>query len=106
MGFTWYYRTYVKDSILFVERAFDCTADSETIFTSTDHRSTGEREFGRWKRNYENLFSLFKYLYRVLPNEEFRRFVENTWDPYYFWLDGCVSGHVRKCILRMIKIVY
>ena len=104
MGFTWYYRTYVKDSILYVEYAFDNGSDYKTIFTSTNHRSTGEREFGRDKKNYENRFSLCKYLYRVLPNEEFRRFVTNT-NKFYFCIE-CESGHVRKCILRMMKIVY
>ena len=106
MGFTWYYRTYVKDSILYVEYSFDCTDEYETIFTSTNHRSTGEREFGRYKRNYENKFSLLKYLYRVLPNDEFRRFVNDSFGEDLYFDIKYESGHVRKCLLRMIKIVH
>ena len=105
MGFTTTFLTYVKDCVLYVEELcviYD--SDFVVFFTSTNHRATGERIFDHTRCDMTSRFRLIRYLCRVLPNDELRRFIDEGCHNPYFWLDS-TSGYVRKCHLRMIKLL-
>ena len=105
MGHFVTFRTYVKDGVLYVEEYCNLYHDDfVVIFTSTNHRAKGKGLFENERNSPKSLFRLLRYLYRVLPNDEFRRYIDESYYDLFYWFED-TTGSVRKCYFRMMKIV-